>query len=481
MSLRTPITDPSDPIERQRLNYKIIDAGTSSGLGDVGAWANYKLHRLLIGKRLENSGMAGYGHKPFADESKRAEEARFLAKFGMSAEEILEMSGIGRAIFEDFGSDVEKLFDTKNLRLDKEFADKAFGDFQEARKKGGEVEQEKLLRYQEGLKKFMKNYGEIYDSSTLLDKDLSERAQKRLLSWDSTPDLSGGPVSIAKGFKLDKTGATAITNLKLKIDAAEKAVDSLERIKGDFGKKGVAGLIRDNAISAKKYSYSKGKEQRTAVKLNNIHRSVQGHLTAYYGSAFEILSAMAIAEAADEIISGVDVAGSDTGGTLKHADGSRWDIRTSKTDVRAYAEKLGVSINLSNKAQSKQTTDYTKAFDGSVYQMLKIFAESESISTIRTAFGATEARSSSSQFSQYLASSLTDFAVGGLDGRDRIDFMVYQDGIISLSEYLGGLSEVRARIGTPSRVRSVYGGSYKEWYKKEMKSAAQGTITINVR
>lgn len=481
MALRTPITDPSDPIERQRLNYAIIDAGTSSGLGDVGAWANYKLHRLLIGKRLENSGMAGYGHKPFADEAKRAEEARFMSKFGMSSDELLDMTGIGRAIFEDFGKDVKKLFDTKDLRLDKEFSQQMFGDFEEARKKGGEIEQEKLLRYQNGLKQFMRSYGEIYDSSTLLDRDLSVRAKERLLSWKGTPNLSGGPVEIARGFKLDRTGATAITNLKLKIDAAEKAIDSLERIKSDFGKRGVAGLIQQTSIGTDKFSYSSGKSQRSAIKLENIHRSAQGHLTAYYGSAFEILSAMAIAEAADEIISGVDVAGSDTGGTLKHADGSRWDIRTSKTDVRAYAEKLGVSINLSNKAQSKQTTDYTKAFDGSVYQMLKIFAESESISTIRTAFGATEARSSSSQFSQYLASSLTDFAVGGLDGRDRIDFMVYQDGIISLSEYLGGLSEVRARIGTPSRVRSVYGGSYKEWYKNEMNSTAQGTITINVR
>lgn len=472
--LRRPITNPSEWKDRHRLNIAIMRRGAESGTDQLSTWANYTFNTYIGGSNTFRpvSPTSFSETSRFLNEHAEAEKGRFIGKFGMEADELMELTGVAQAVYEDAdgpGGALMQMFGARDERPTGPEVKEAFGDFNEIRQRGEMLDKE-LERYKSAILDFSKRYQDILDVASNIDKAIGEKALNRI---QGTPvDIGNIPEGTPKTVRFDQTTLTSAINLQNRVDALTGSMQILEERASNIGGR-VAGLRKGGAITATKHSASGRKnekvykETKTGVGLDRIHLAVQGHLTNYVGGVFEMGMALSIAEAANEIVEAVSVEGGGTGNAkLKMPTGGVWQLNKSKTDVAVKAKDF--DINISNKAQRyRGGTDPTKALDTSILKVLEFLTtKKDDYATLQSGFFNTEARKPSSELNQFLGALIADYAVGGPSG-DRIDFMAYQDTMIALYEYLPNITG--AYIDTPtSRI-----AAYKEWIDQYASATAK--------
>lgn len=472
--LRRPISNPSEWKDRHRLNIAIMRRGAESGTDQLSTWANYTFNTYIGGSNMFRpvSSTSFSETSKFLNEHAQAEKSRFIGKFGMDAEQLMELTGVAQAVYNDAdgpGGALMQMFDAKDARPTGPEVREAFGDFEEIRKRGEMLDTE-LERYKSAIVDFSSRYQDILDVASNIDKAIGEKALNRING--SPVDIGNIPEGTPKTVRFDQTTLTSALNLQNRVDGLESVMNILDERASNIGGR-VTGLRKGGAVTVPKHSPSgKGenrvyKETKTGVKLDRMHLAVQGHLTNYIGGVFEMGMALSIAEAANEIVEAVSVEGGGTGNAkLKLPAGGTWQLGKSKTDVSVKTKDF--DINISNKAQRyRGGTDPTKALDTSITKVLEFLTtKKEDYATLQSGFFNPEARKPSSELNQFLGALIADYAVGGPSG-DRIDFMAYQDTMVALYEYLPNISS--AYIDTPSaRV-----GKYQDWIEQYASATAK--------
>lgn len=170
-----------------------------------------------------------------------------------------------------------------------------------------------------------------------------------------------------------------------------------------------------------------------------------GYISSAKGIAFEIAVANALYKATGDIVDGVEMLGSASGVTFKDSKGGKiGNISTSKTDV-AYKEKQGFMVNLSLKNQKKGSAKpiETKFLSSSLSRYLQLVTTNNVEAQLLVGGFATnreEFNNINSELNLFLAALVADMAIGS-GGADKIDFIVFNNGIMGLGDYYREVSD----------------------------------------
>lgn len=493
-NIKIPITNPSSDMERTRLNYKLIRDADIMSVDKVSTWSNYMFRGLSGGKGFSRSDYLRIGPGDYSDDGRPIirrhaayEKARFIKKFGMDSEELMEKLGFMQLIYEDEngpgGSLTEML---RTYREERPRKGKSPGRYdtdnleriEDAIEKGLATEKE-LEEYRKTIEEYFVIYQKMLDSVAEIDGQLGERALNRMRSKSVLPGLKRVPSKIPVAGQIDTTTITGVINF-------ESMVKSLEDLMHRMDKQGKK--ISDVDLSYEHYSRkSKGDTFRAEDKttlLSKFHRRVGGHLTNYRGGVFEAGMAYVLAEGANELLKDIGQLGTETGesrnATIEMPHGELYQSSTSKTDVEATVSldgKHDIKVNFSNKAQSYRGGGATKAFDSSLATLLKLVVEKRNhYTTLQAAYlGDTkDIDKAKSEFNKFLGALLVDYSLGGAGG-DRIDYMAYEDEMLSLYEYMERIKKSEIKFSKPGEKPME---KLVEEYSMASKNASGNSFTI---
>lgn len=247
------------------------------------------------------------------------------------------------------------------------------------------------------------------------------------------------------------------------VDALSKAVKknkSIEFVKFKSGGVG-EGLVKDNLKSAR------------SVPFSGIAKSISGSISAIKGGILEIEATNALYSAIGDIYKEVDLIGDLEGVDISYMGGEQGDafhrMNTSRTDVSVATRvnNMDIDLNLSMKNQSsgvgaEKTTkiENTSLLTTSLYTMSKYVspnAESSIALASNIALGNEyDPIGTDKVLTTFLVALTADFALAST-GTDRIDFYVYNDGVVPRSKYIKTLmNNLNATVFVNNKAKENY-------------------------
>lgn len=503
-NIKIPITNPNVSMERARLNYKIIRDAGAMDIEKVSTWSNYSFRSFSGGSGATRSDYMEIRASEYKDDGRpiikrhaAKEKARFIRKFGMDSEELMDKLGFMQLIYNDEngagGSLTEMLRTYREERPTSSSANKSeqtsnvydfdrLKSIEETIEKGLATEKE-LKEYRDTIEEYVYIYQKMMDSVADIDERLGNRALERMESKSQLSEITGIPRGIPMAGRIDLTTISAAVNFEERVRALEEVMHRLDK----HGNKISTVNIPHKDYERRSYKTKKdafvGKDGK-GISLSNFHRRIGGHLTNYRGGVFEAGMAYVLAEGANELLKGVrqmgDESGESRGSEIELPFGGLYQMKASKTDVEATVEidgKHDLKVNFSNKAQSSGAREGTKAFDSDLGTLLRlVVAKEDHYTTLQAAFlgEGSKARLGSSELNKFLGALLIDFSLGS-SGGDRIDYMAYEDEMLSLYEYMERVKRARIQMGTPSK--SAVERRIEE-YGRAKKSTDSNSFTI---
>lgn len=445
------IDNPNSVAERQNLNWLIYSRGPYSGTENVDVWKNYSMNAYVASNNtfFKSNPVEGLDIQArILEKYAKAQEESTRARFGVSSQELIDNYGIAQKLFEEEDNlinELNKLRDeitqhTNSQNIGTASAVQAYKTALQQEKDG--VKELQVL--QQEFQKFSKLLQKVQDYGAKMDATAGEAALKNLeMGREEFVEATAKQANfdVARSLKIDKTGYTSAVNLIKIGQQLEKDTAAIDASTGKFPKK-FTRLKKIQAKNTKAGGYVERTRQRSWDSVTNYTVNM---ITNYFGSAFEVASAITLQQAFEEIFSGVKLLGAEKGVTVKTPNGVNLSESTSKTDVKAIL-KNGIELNFSNKHQSHSAPGPTKVQDGNLFNLLSTVLDApEARETLYAGMMNDRFWSATSSMNQFVTSLIIDRAVGGIMG-NRIDFMLYKDAIIPLETYIRNIQQAYMTI-----------------------------------
>lgn len=387
-------------------------------------------------------------------------EQDFKSRVGISANDYLEKSSLHQEIFDSQKKFLDEM-EQQDLKFKKATATvtgslKDFIELQENTKLN-KTQMAKLLA---DIKRWEKTTQRYLNTMSKVGNSFANQHNLKV------KNISG---QTPRGLAVDKKAVTSYEKASLLLGEMRKNMDVLEadvnkvkdlKIVTPVVKGGRLGYNFDKETKIKSYS-----DEKEAAKL--MMEGMGGYISSTKGIVFEVAVANALVETGNKMIGEVLSLGSAKGITIRDSNGRRIgeDMRTSKTDV-AYKDSGGFQINLSLKNQpitdtKKVSTSYLVT---SLARYLSLVSESEYQSSVLAGILLTSdtIKSKNSMENIFLSALIADMAIGS-GGVDAVDFLVFNNGIISLGDYYrevtGGLG-LTAKLSEKQTIGSLLAGRY---------------------
>lgn len=394
-------------------------------------------------------------HKRIMESYAERREKDFISKFGKTPQQYLEDSMIQQDIFEsqkDFLRDLENM-DVKFKKVSSQ-AKRSLDDLKKI-KADADVNSAQLETIINDIKNWEKTTQKYLDLMATVGDTFADT--QRI----TTSNISG---QTPKGLAMSGSALTSFEKASLLL---EKTRENMEKIGTDVKKLKRASLttpvIRGgNTVKNKKTNRIRNDRE----SLNSvIQNSMGGYISSVKGIIFEIAVANALNDTANDLIEEVFMLGQADGISVKDSQGKQiTSMRTSKTDV-AYKDKKGFQVNLSLKNQKHDSGEPVKTsfLSTSLIQYLRMVGTSEESQKLLIAgFNSNpNFNAKTSAINIFLASLVADMAIGS-GGVDKIDFIVFNNGIMSLGDYyrnLTGKVSISVKIKNKDNINSILGAN----------------------
>lgn len=359
----------------------------------------------------------------------------FKNKFGMTQDEYAAKANFQQMIFEE-EKDFLKEMSEANTKFRKKSGQmrKTLADLAEL-KNSADQNQATLNQITKNLDSWRQVTQEYLDVMANVGDVFADSK-----GW-TTSNISG---QTPKGYYTSPSALTSYEKASLLLD---KMDERMKAIGGDVQKLKKMNLTTPVVRKGKIVKNKKTKRTLNDTKSLNqrIRNSMTGYISSAKGIAFEIAVANALYKATGDIVDGVEMLGSASGVTFKDSKGGKiGNISTSKTDV-AYKEKQGFMVNLSLKNQKKGSAKpiETKFLSSSLSRYLQLVTTNNVEAQLLVGGFATnreEFNNINSELNLFLAALVADMAIGS-GGADKIDFIVFNNGIMGLGDYYREVSD----------------------------------------
>lgn len=434
----------------------------SNGSQNKSNWGNYNFYGTFNGKSQAFNPKVNNHNQIMEIFSTKAKQ-QAISKFGTTGEEVLKATGLSselKLLAQDskskFVPEMMRDNDIANLMTRKaasEAARKPVNSMMQEIMQLSEADEQAAIAKLGDVNKTLKRYGnslqDLIDMGSEIDASVGEMVVNHQES------------RLGDAIRLDQKSYTSALNVLEQIDFLERITSQIDRDSTKLPNFGLTGnkvshkdkkvTKEGNEIELMKWSGAGGTYRQKAAKEKTIEKLVtnlQGSMTNYLGGIYEIAVASTLKSSFQEIFSDVQMTGADTkvpGGTSVDLSttplGRSLMTGTSKTDIRAtlarIEDKVNVEMNLSVKNQkfNPGKKGDTKALETGLNFLINAIITQESHdSTMRTAFTNPALFGRASSMNAFLGALMADVAIAGTPG-DRIDFMVYQNAIIPLSDY----------------------------------------------
>lgn len=409
-------------------------------------------------------------HKRIMESYADRREKDFISKFGKTPQQYLEDSMLQQDIFEsqkDFLRDLANM-DVQFKKASSQ-ARRSLNDLKSI-KADADANSAQLGTIINDIKNWEKTTQDYLDLMATVGDTFANTQQIK------TSNISG---QTPKGLAMSTNALTSFEKASLLL---EKTRENMEKIGMDVKKLKKAKLTTP---VIKGGSMVKNRKTNRIVNdrksLNSvIQNSMGGYISSIKGIIFEITVANALNDTANDLIKEVFMLGQADGITIKDNRGKQiTSMSTSKTDV-AYKDNQGFQVNLSLKNQKHDSGEpvHTSFLSTSIVQYLRMVGTSEESQKLLIAgFNSnSNFNAKTSGINIFLASLVADMAIGS-GGVDKIDFIVFNNGIMSLGDYyrnLTGKVNIFAKIKNKDKINSILGanGSITD---------VSGTLKVTVR
>lgn len=409
-------------------------------------------------------------HKRIMESYAERREKDFISKFGKTPQQYLEESMIQQDIFEsqkDFLRDLENM-DVKFKKVSGQ-AKRSLDDLKKI-KADADANSAQLETIIKDIKNWEKTTQEYLDLMATVGDSFANTQQIK------TANISG---QTPKGLAMSANALTSFEKASLLL---EKTRENIEKIGTDVKKLKTAKLttpvIRGGNIVKNKKTNRIRNDRKSLNSV--IQNSMGGYISSIKGIIFEITVANALNDTANDLIEEVFMLGQADGITVKDSKGKQiTSMKTSKTDV-AYKDKKGFQVNLSLKNQKHDSGEPVKTsfLSTSLLQYLRMVGTSEESQKLLIAgFNSNpNFNTKTSAINIFLASLVADMAIGS-GGVDKIDFIVFNNGIMSLGDYyrnLTGKVSISVKIKNKDNINSILGANGSV-------SDVSGSLSVSVR
>lgn len=350
-------------------------------------------------------------------------EQEFENKYGKSPYEFLDEASIHQDIY-DSQKDFLSLMDRENEK----FVVK-MNNAKTSLKELGEMKN-KADRNEAKVKRLLKDIKEWESATQNYLNVMSEVGD----SFADAKKISIQNISgqTPKGLALGTNALTSYEKASLALKEVRKKVKEIESD---------VNAIDDLGIVYKKVSGGKivrGKEHKSLDV--DLLDSMRGYISSAKGIIFEIATANALHDTANEMVKEVLMLGQADGVKIKSSSGKQISqMKTSKTDIAYVDGKTGFQVNLSLKNQPKTSLRATRTgfLTTNLAQFLTMTTESEYQERLLGSYLLINKRDPAMNL--FLSALVADMAIGS-GGIDKVDFLVFNNGIVSLSDYYRSMS-----------------------------------------
>lgn len=394
-------------------------------------------------------------HKRIMESYANRREKDFISRFGKTPQQYLEDSMIQQDIFEsqkDFLRDLENM-DVQFKKVSGQ-AKRSLDDLKKI-KADADANSAQLKTIINDIKNWEKTTQNYLNLMATVGDTFANTQQI------TTSNISG---QTPKGLAMSTNALTSFEKASLLL---EKTRENIEKIGMDVKKlkksKLTTPVIRGGSMVKNKKT---NRIVNDSKSLNSvIQNSMGGYISSIKGIIFEITVANALNDTANDLVKEVFMLGQADGITIKDNRGKQvTSMRTSKTDV-AYKDNQGFQVNLSLKNQKHDSGKpiQTSFLSTSLIQYLHMVGTSEESQKLLIAGfnNNSNFNAKTSGINIFLASLVADMAIGS-GGVDKIDFIVFNNGIMSLGDYyrnLTGKVSIHAKIKNKNSINSILGAS----------------------
>lgn len=415
-------------------------------------------------KQSEQYSFGGNTHEQIMESYAIRRERDFQMKFRMTPSEYIEKAQLNQILFES-QKDFLREMDQANESY-KKVARRVGSSLKELENlKASALENEKKI---EGIYRDIKAWEKV--TQQYLDTIATVGDTFAESEGLNSANLSG---QTPKGLATDPGAAAAYDKAYLLLEQLAKRTEAigadaskLKKLNLVVPKTTNQGFVRNKKTNRK---------VNTKVPLADSLSKMQGFLSLTKGIAFEVAIANALYDTSSDIVKEVLMLGSAEGVTVKdNKGGAIAKMSTSKTD-NAYVDQQGFQVNLSLKNQKKDNLKpvTTKFLSTSILRYVALVGTTElSQKLLIGLLGGGETRKKGTEINLFLASLVADMAIGS-GAEDKVDFIVFNNGIISLGEYyrlvtnnifieskLSELENLNSILGRNGKVNDVRGGFY---------------------
>jgi len=268
--------------------------------------------------------------------------------------------------------------------------------------------------------------------------------------------------NISQAFRLERSAMTAMQNADALIVGLKQSIDKVNQ--EGLSVKQLANMV----ITTPSYEGVRGQSPSTTKTLGNL-KTMVGSLSNLMGFAFEAQLASGLERQVNEALSDIALLGGAEGVSVTLSDGRPFKVKQSKTDLRATVEgvDLGFSLkNLSKNGKTKRVSLNTS----NTNQLIALISNNQDF---RSQLAGTlmwrsdSVKRTSDQLTMFLASLSADYAIA-MGGNDRIDYMVFNDKVISLGEYYSIMEKRLSLKIHPSASQSSYQNQLRELREREI-------------
>lgn len=390
-----------------------------------------------------------------------AYEADFTSRAGMNAEEFSKKAGLHSKLVTENTDFIKNFkiaqnnFSINNTELNKYVNDLLSGDSDRLQKLAGK--EKEIIKV---LENWANSVQEYLDVLSRVD-DLYYFRNMDQAQINGSISMASGR-NISQAFRLERSAMTAMQNADALIVGLKQSIDKVNQ--EGLSVKQLSNMV----ITTPSYEGVRGQAPSTTKTLGNL-KTMVGSLSNLMGFAFEAQLASGLERQVNEALSDIALLGGAEGVSVTLSDGRPFKVKQSKTDLRATVEgvDLGFSLkNLSKNGKTKRVSLNTS----NTNQLIALISNNQDFRSQLAGtlmWRSNSIKRTSDQLTMFLASLSADYAIA-MGGNDRIDYMVFNDKVISLGEYYSIMEKRLSLKIHPSASQSSYQNQLRELREREI-------------
>lgn len=391
-----------------------------------------------------------------------AYESDFTSRAGIAPDEFAEKAGLHQKLLstnEEFINNFkisQHNFSINNTQLNKYIKDLISGDDERINKlQGKEHEILKALElWHQATSNYLKTLTSVNDLYYFRNMNQSK--------VKSTISMASGR-SISEAFRLERGTLTAVQNADAMLTGLEQALTQLDKAGA------TAKTLSELIITTPSYEGINGTVASASHKIGDLRKMV-GSLSNILGFAFEVQLASGLTNQISQALSDVALLGGAEGVSIKLSDGRPFNVKQSKTDLRSTINGVDVGFSLKNVSKKGKTSKRISLNTSNVNQLITLLSNDQGYRSQLAGtlmWRANSIKKTRDQLTMFLAALAADYAVA-MGGNDRIDYMVFNDRVISLGEYYSIMEKKLLLKITPSSSQAAYQKQLRELREREI-------------